>query len=139
MSRQSMKDAAKLFASNGIPVIPLHTPRGDGTCSCGKSDCENNGKHPRYNSGDLTNGIKNATTDVEQINTWWERWPNANIGIATGGASGIVVADLDGEEGLVSAKNLLGNDLLENTLTARTGNGGAHLYFKTTDKLPNGV
>jgi len=25
-----------------------------------------------------------ATTNVEQIQTWWTQWPHANVGIATG-------------------------------------------------------
>jgi len=45
------------------------------------------------------NGLKNATTDVEQIVAWWTRHPTANIGIATGEVSGIVVVDVDGPAG----------------------------------------
>ena len=54
-------------------------------------DCENIGKHPM-----TKNGVKDATTDLDQIRKWWQRWPNANIGVATGSASGIGGGDGSG-------------------------------------------
>lgn len=36
----------------------------------------------------------------EEVEDWWTRWPNANIGIVTGAVSGIVVVDVDGQNGL---------------------------------------
>ena len=41
-----------------------------------------------------------ATTNAEQIRAWWQAWPNANIGIATGERSGIWVLDVDVKEHL---------------------------------------
>ena len=38
------------------------------------------------------NGFKDATTDTEQIETWWKDEPEANIGVAT---EGLVVIDID--------------------------------------------
>lgn len=41
-------------------------------------------------------GYLDATTDPEQIRSWWAETPEANIGIATGSRSGgLVVADID--------------------------------------------
>src|SRR5690348_17878098 len=34
----------------------------------------------------------------------WKRWPESNIGLATGEASGVVVLDIDGAEGEASLK-----------------------------------
>src|SRR5258708_6877421 len=31
-----------------------------------------------------------------EINNWWNQWPDANIGIVTGAISGIIVVDVDG-------------------------------------------
>jgi hypothetical protein len=42
-------------------------------------------------------GYKDATKNKALIEKWWEKWPNANIGIATGKISGIFVIDVDGE------------------------------------------
>src|SRR5690606_16501331 len=50
-----------------------------------------------------------ATTDEATIRRWWKRWPEANIGLATGGTgkgSGVVVLDVDGEAGERSLQEL---------------------------------
>ena len=77
----SMLIAAKWWASHGHLVFPLHNPvpTAEGlACSCGSSPCGSDAKHPR-----TPNGLKDATSDLEQITAWWTRWPNANIGITT--------------------------------------------------------
>ena len=83
-------------------------------------------------------GFKDATVDEEEIRDYWTRWPNANIGIATGTPSGIVVIDVDGPEGedaLEALKRIYGR--LPPTLEARTGRG-RHLLFKTNGRCPTG-
>jgi len=40
-----------------------------------------------------------ATTDRATIAAWWRRWPDANVAVATGEASGVFVLDVDGAEG----------------------------------------
>src|SRR6266700_2778202 len=78
-------DAALTYAQkHGWAVLPIHTPRG-GQCSCGNPTCTSVGKHPR-----TPHGVKDATTDEATIRDWWTRWPDANIGIATGADSGLV-------------------------------------------------
>lgn len=78
-----------------------------------------------------TNGVKAATTDLEQIKKWWSKTPNANIGIATGDISNFFVVDLDGEVGINSFENLLTeyNDFPD-TVECLTGSGGKHIYLK---------
>lgn len=44
-------------------------------------------------------GLLDATTLPDQITEWWTKHPAANIGIATGEASDIVVVDVDGPQG----------------------------------------
>lgn len=94
-----MADAAVRYAQMGWPVFPLHTPEFDDLpwggsnevrCSCGNAECKPVGKHPR-----LADGFKGATTDEDQIRQWWKTWPDANIGIATGLRSGLLVVDVD--------------------------------------------
>jgi hypothetical protein len=88
--------AALHYARLGWPVVPLHTPGPDGACSCRHGGaCSHSGKHPRYHPRDLPNGHYAATTEQRLIDRWWTRWPDANIGIATGQASGLLVVDLD--------------------------------------------
>ena len=79
------------------------------------------------------NGFKDATKDEGTIRRWFETWPNANIGIATGAVSGIIVLDVDahgdvnGEESLASLEKELGT--LPKTVEAITGGGGRHILF----------
>lgn len=35
----------------------------------------------------------------EEIETWWNQWPQADIGCVTGRTSGLLVLDIDGDEG----------------------------------------
>ena len=39
-------------------------------------------------------GVKDASSDPQEIVRWWERWPDANVGVATG-APGPQVLDVD--------------------------------------------
>jgi hypothetical protein len=123
-----MLDEALAYAAQGWYVFPCHTPTAGG-CSCGKADCDDVGKHPR-----TPHGFKDATTDPDVLQQWWTKWPDANIGIATG-ASGLVVIDPDAE-GLDAwdAKAAEHYEIAE-TLTARTGGGGLHLVYR----MPEGV
>src|SRR5690606_24902011 len=79
-----------------------------------------------------------ATIDEETIKRWWKRWPDANIGLATGGG-GVVVLDVDGEEGERSLQELEeAYGPLPRTLEARTGGGGRHIFFKAPNwYIPN--
>jgi hypothetical protein len=78
-----------------------------------------------------------ATTDAGTISAWWSRWPDANIGIATGAKSGTIVLDVDVKTGgLESFEELKARiPAWPDTLTARTGSGGLHVYFQTLDGL----
>jgi hypothetical protein len=66
------------YRALGLWVVPLHTPREDGSCDCPKGvECgRNSGKHPR-----TMHGLDDATTDEPKIRRWWGIWPHANIGI----------------------------------------------------------
>ena len=70
---------------------------------------------------------------------WWRLWPSANIGIATGRESDLVVIDIDPPAGEDSINALANKDrALPPTLTVRTGSGGSHLYFRHPGRsLPN--
>lgn len=68
---------------------------------------------------------KNPADEV-MIKGWWTRWPNAGIGLVTGKVSGVVVLDIDGEEG---EKFLKGKELPP-TPCVETQRGRRHVYFK---------
>lgn len=90
------------------------------------------------------NGCKDATTDGAQVKAWWQQYPNANIGIATGSKSnGLIVIDLDvdsekGKDGKEELKKWEAqNGELPKTWTSTTGRGGSHLFFLTTKMIRN--
>ena len=121
----SMYDAAIEYAKKGFAVFPL----------------KYRDKVP------LTrNGCKDATTDAAQIKAWWQKYPNANIGLATGSVSqNVFVIDLDIDED----RGIDGYHSLEDwqrehgdfpeTWTAITGRGGYHMYFRGDGKIKNRV
>ena len=124
--------AALEYAARDWPVFPLHSPTAHG-CSCGRTDCARPAKHPR-----TAHGLKDASRDAETIREWWMRWPDANIGMATGQPSGVFVVDVDGEAGRASVAELARQGLtLPATLTVTTGraDGGEHRYYR----MPSGV
>ena len=108
------------YSEHGWAVFPLHTAV-DGVCDCRKK-CSSPGKHPRTMAG-----FKDASTDYEKVSEWWSIWPQANIGIATGAVSGIVVVDVDPRNGgLETASGIF----LPKTAQVLTQGGGFHLYYK---------
>ena len=121
-----MAGSARRVAEKLGPVLPLHTPDPDhpSGCSCGRRGCDSEGKHPRTLSGK-----DDATRDEEQIKRWWNMWPDANIGLRTG--AGLVVIDVDPRNGGdASITELEERHGRLDTLTARTGGGGFHLYLR---------
>jgi hypothetical protein len=129
-------DAALDYAKRGLRVIALHSPNGRGGCTCGKGDCGTPGKHPRWHKSDLEHGVHSATTDEKIIRRWWQRWPGANVGIATGKVSGVIAGDIDPRNGGdKSLKRLPGNFPI--TPTSRTGGKGDHYLLAYPDNCFN--
>jgi putative DNA primase/helicase len=125
---KSRKARALQYSAQGWPVVPLHTVGEDGSCSCaGGAKCSRPGKHPR-----TLNGVTDATTDGDQIRKWWTNDPRANVGIAAGAETGILVLDIDRRHGGVKTLEKLQTELgsLPATVTAKTGGGGHHLIFE---------
>jgi hypothetical protein len=101
--------AALTYADLGYPVFP---------CAPGR-------KTP------LTeHGLLDATTDAEQIETWWEQSPNANVALRT---DGLIVIDVDGRDNAwlhdqpAKAREL---DVAPVSLTPR---GGQQYFFRQPD------
>jgi hypothetical protein len=104
----NLVDTAVRYAERGVPVFPVR------------------GKLP------LTeHGFKDASKDANTIRAWFQRWPDANVAIPTGPASGFVVLDVDprhdGDKSLAALEEKHGR--LPLTLEARTGGGGRHFFF----------
>lgn len=105
--------AAKDYAEKGLTVLPLSA--GD--------------NKPLVNLGDINN---QSQDDVEVL---WERFPEAGVGIVTGGLAGIVVVELENKNGINGAESLkvLATQYgasSNKTLRTKTSYGGHLLYFR---------
>jgi hypothetical protein len=81
----------------------------------------------------IPGGFKNASKDPEVVAKWWTRWPDANVGLATGAPSGFFVLDVDlkpGKDGAASLKTYTDtHGELPPTRVTRTPSGGWHYWF----------
>lgn len=123
----AIADAAVDYAALALPVVPVHTVGPHG-CSCGRADCPSPGKHPRVRWQHLQHRVPSA----EDVRRWWQRWPDANIGVLTGQVSGLAVLDVDprngGDATLAELERRYGP--LPVTPEVSTGGGGRHLWFR---------
>lgn len=138
-----MKDWALMYAGVGWRVFPVYEVMDLGEagwiCACGEgAACGRPGKHPR-----TRDGLNEATTDRVTIEGWWNRWPHANVGIATGRASGITVVDADASDGKPGVVNLTALSVrgggMPSTPIVNTGGGGMHLFFLWNERLKTGT
>lgn len=118
-----MLDAALSYAARGWAVFPLQP----------------HGKDPL----DGSSGFKDATTDAAKIRKWWGRFPDMNVGMATGAASGGVVAvdvdenDLKGKHGMDTLTAWEGErGALPETPMSITGSGGYHILLHVDGPCP---
>ena len=88
-------------------------------CDCDRPGCSSPGKHPR-----TKNGLNDATTDTNQIRTWWGASPTANIGAVV--PDRFIVVDVD----VADPTAVFRSDELPATAMARTGRGH-HLIYRT--------
>jgi hypothetical protein len=107
--------AATHVADRGIPVFP----------------CIPRGKQPL-----TVHGFHDASTDTDTVRSWWRRWPDANIGVPTGSASGVDVVDVDvhgAQSGFVAFERARRAGFVEGwAWLVRTPSGGLHAYFLRT-------
>lgn len=73
-----------------------------------------------------------ATTEENMLVGWWDTMPEANIAIACGKRSGIVVLDVDAGHGGYESLTVLFEKYgpLPTTPVSKTGSGGEHIFFK---------
>ena len=117
-----MLDNALKYANSGLSVFPIK-PRG---------------KKPIY-----PGGYQIATTKEEQIREWWNKNPDANIGIATGKMSGgvfVLDVDINENEGINGCESLKewedsNNVKIPETVNSITGRGGYHYFFHSEREI----
>lgn len=80
-------------------------------------------------------GFIDASVALDQIRTWWDRAPESNLGLRP--SPGVIVLDVDPRNGgdvtLRKLEAIYGP--LPDTLTARTGGGGVHAFFRVPEGL----
>ena len=109
-SAVSLAYAADVYARAGWAVFP----------------CQPGGKAPA-----CAHGFKDATMDRAQIAKWWAINPNRNIGYPTGVLHDVLDVDVKAEgNGWDALYRLKSAGLLRGCVaTARTRNGGLHLFY----------
>jgi len=90
--RNELEIGALDCARRGWPVVPLHPVHP--ASSCGRKKCKDICKHSLNRKG-----LDEATLNEQTIHQWWQKWPNANVGVATGEHSGVVVLEVHSDHG----------------------------------------
>lgn len=121
-TKRPMIEYALEYRALGYPIFPVCSPA--------------MGKHQHYRDGRLRDCVgdkvgKNPMTSwiscqtalpsADQVRAWWQKWPTANIGMATGAFSGVIVLDCDSGEARQLALDRGG---LERTPAVWTGKPG---------------
>lgn len=105
-------EAAGIYLGSGWSVIPI----------------EPGGKRPLVRWEEF----QQRRASEQETRSWFTRWPDANVGVVTGGISKLVVLDVDprhgGEESLAELERRHGP--LPRSVEALTGGGGRHVYFQ---------
>ncbi len=119
-SAENMRYAAQEYAERfGFAVFPLA---------------------PHSKKPIVSGGFTAATRDATQIDGWWGRTPDANIGIATGSVSNLIVVDMDPRNGGEQSHQDLRRTFARwsDTPIAHTGGGGTHELFQHPggDRIP---
>jgi hypothetical protein len=103
----TLLDAARDLAQRGWPVMPVK---------------------PRSKEPLTPHGVKDATTTERTILHWFDRWPEANLAIATG-APGPTVLDIDHPDQAKAILAALGRLDAPIVVSVR----GRHYYFRGTE------
>jgi hypothetical protein len=120
LASDEIQCAAKLYVERGWSVIPIQA----------------RGKRPLVPWLEYQQRIASPA----EIDRWFSQWPEANIGIVSGGLSGLIVIDVDsghrGSDSLDSMARKYGS--FPPGVEATTGGGGRHLYFEHPGRsVPN--
>lgn len=136
MSKLTPKQAALAYVRRGWAVLPVwNMDELSGDCACGGAGSCKPGKHPIWEL--VPHGVKDASLDEELVGSWFDRFPEANVAIATGQVSGgLVVLDVDPRNGgSWSVLKAAFGDEIEHSMTVETGGGGFHVYTQASEEV----
>ena len=116
-----MLEWALYYAQLGMPVFPCR------------------GKVPAISKEDGGHGFYDATTDLQQVTTWWQQYPRANIGYRTSATAPVLDVDPQhqGDDTLFALEHTHG--ALPDTRRVITGgpSKSTHYYFTSPVAIPN--
>ena len=134
--RKTQGEAAEVYASYGVPVFPCDwrlKKQKDGLKKVSK------GPLPELGKG----GLYLATADLEQVRSWWQRWPDALIGVPMGRRVGIWAVDVDHKDahagdGIEAWYRLEVQHGSAGTRSHLTGTNGLHHFYLWNSNNPIG-
>lgn len=105
----SMLEAATTYAERGLLVFPLR---------------------PRDKIPATSDGFKSASAELERVTAMWTGRAACNVGVACGSESGVLVLDIDGDDGRATLEAWEAeHGYLPATPTVATSKG-LHFYFR---------
>ena len=133
LSRPTVYDAQD-YLRRGHRIALMHRPRADGGCSCGRDNCSNIGKHPRFARWTTT------VQDPATVRRLLKRFPDSNLAIITG-TNGLVVLDIDPRSGGAEELNRLEKKYGKLPIgpLVHTGGGGSHHYFRADQQVRSAI
>lgn len=109
----SYTSALEYLLTKGYAVIPVGTD-----------------KKPLVNWKEYT---KRLPTE-EEVEAWWNKYPNAGVGIVTGKISQLTVVDID-----VKGDEVTDLNTFPESYTVQTKSGGFHIYYEYSDAVQTGA
>ncbi|TGP27962.1 MULTISPECIES: bifunctional DNA primase/polymerase [unclassified Mesorhizobium] len=149
--------SALRYAGRGFYPIPVHgivknkqTKEHECACQSGKrwfaeknrkqvEKCPSPGKHPSVQGWESHNASREPDTLMHLFDPKYNRRREGvsdglNFGLVTGPDTGLVVLDIDGDEGRANlAKLEADHGPLPDTIRVVTGSGGLHIYWRSPD------
>jgi hypothetical protein len=124
-----LAEGALSYTGLGWPVFPLRPGE----------------KVPLIPKAEGGSGVHDATTDPDRVREWWERWPDANIGVAAGlrfwaldlDFAGFPAEQPDGADTLLALERRFGR--MPETVRQQTGGLGWQRFFAPDPRVRNGV
>ena len=118
------KQIALQYLSKGLSVIPINSPS-----MCPGNLTEEEIIYKCKRAAVPWKEFQDRRPTVDEVNAWWDRWPEANVGIVTGKISNLIVFDIDKEDATEYAEEEGGFPI---TAKANTGKG-YHIYVQNPD------
>ena len=128
--RAGIASLAASYAARGWKLVRLYGVTEPSVCTCIKgADCATPGKHPAGGNG----WHLSATSDEEEVLSWFDGDRPVNIGLLLGPKSGVIDVELDGDDAKQAWLDLGLGELWTPTYTAGRG---PHRLFRWSEDLP---